>query len=176
MQSARLVAQGSLLFALASVAVFARGTTCELMESMGRQESALAVDAATASECRDPGCPYFTQVWEGDAHLREAANRLLDDGARKSAPWFPLRGTEVPVASIRKNGTNYLLMTECEPHSCPNHAFFLLYDPTAQRLTILYVQPRTPHPDVIKRRWLGSPNALERELLTDFSKDRVAGD
>lgn len=153
---------------LAAILLVARGV------AMVPRPASQAVDAETASRC-STNCPYFTQVWQGDAQLRAAADRLLDAKIRKSAPWFPLLGTEAVVSPVRKNDTTYLMMTECQPHSCPDHAFFLLYDPASQQLEILYVQPKALDPDAVRKRWLGNPTALEKDLLAGFAKGRIVG-
>lgn len=120
-----------------------------------------AVSANDSLACTNK-CPYFGDIYKGDASFRSSILSSLKRAKIKKLRWFP-DGVQTPVTPIKIDDQAYIFTSVCEPHNCP-HQFVFLYQPKTKNLVGYYVDENdTVH-------IIGQPTALESVWI----KDRVS--
>jgi hypothetical protein len=116
-------------------------------------------NAKTALTCTED-CPYFSDIYAGDAEFRKSFLTALKWATICKPEWVP-DGVQTPMEPIAIGEATYLASTICEPHNCQHHIGFLYLE--SQKRTVGKYDAESGN-----SIWFGKPNGLERKEITNL--------
>jgi hypothetical protein len=119
-------------------------------------------NAKTALKCAEKNseCPYFSDIYAGDAEFRKSFIDSLSSATIPIPNWI-LNGTESPCLPVNVAGKTYLKGSICQPHNCLYHQVIFLYLESQKRTIGKYVRENDAP------IWFGNPTRLEREKVDE---------
>lgn len=120
-----------------------------------------SIPMRVAIACTDSSkCPYFYEVFNGDASFRNSVFRELKRAKIGRPSWFP-NGVQGRTLPISIDGRLFLLGSVCEPHNCAYSSIDVLHDPQTQETVGMYT--------TADHKWFGRPTAIQKKVLLDLS-------